>query len=107
MEHIGGIDLVWEGIGKDSWEMIEQGANELVSTGDMYDVGSKLLEVISNKERTWLDAENLVTEFWNATTPKTMTDQEIFDRVQSTSSLQDGDLVTTGTIWNEDTQKWD
>ena len=67
-EHLGGIDLVWEGIGQDSWEMIEQGANELVTLGDQFNVGARLLEVVSNENRTWLDAEQLVTEFYKNST---------------------------------------
>ena len=107
-EHLGGIDLVWKGIGQDSWEMIEQGANELVTLGDQFNVGARLLEVVSNENRTWLDAEQLVTEFYKNSTSKLMTDQEVMERAQSIEIAKNlGETTTAGTIWNEDTQKWD
>jgi len=105
--HLGGIDLVWEGIGQDSWEMIEDGANQLVTSGDVFQIGERLLEVIRKNDRTWMDAEELVTEFYHKSTPRQMTDEEVLERDASrVYDEESGDLSSVGTVWDEEAQEW-
>ena len=77
--HIGGIDLVWEGIGSDDWDMIVRGGQELVSEGTFSDIGNQILEIVARDDRTWGKVEELVAEFVKRTTPDQLSDQEVVD----------------------------
>jgi len=77
--HIGGIDLVWEGIGSDDWDMIVRGGQELVSEGTFSDIGNQILEIVASEDRTWDKVEELVAEFVKRTTPNQLSDQEVVD----------------------------
>lgn len=77
--HIGGIDLVWEGIGSDDWDMIVRGGQELVSEGTFSDIGNQILEIVASEDRTWNKVEELVAQFVKRTTPDQMSDQEVID----------------------------
>jgi hypothetical protein len=77
--HSGGIDLVWEGIGNDDWDMIVRGGQELVSEGTFSDIGDQILEVVASEDRTWNKVEDLVAEFVKRTTTEQLSDQEVVD----------------------------
>ena len=77
--HSGGIDLVWEGIGNDDWDMIVRGGQELVSEGTFSDIGDQILEVVASEDRTWNKVEDLVAEFVKRTTTEQLSDQEVGD----------------------------
>lgn len=77
--HIGGIDLVWEGIGSDDWDMIVRGGQELVSEGTFSDIGNQILEIVASEDRTWDKVEELVAQFVKRTTPDQLSDQEVID----------------------------
>jgi len=103
---LGGIDLVWAGVGADSWDMIEQGAKELVTDGDPVNVGSRILEVVNTEARNWYAVEELVKEWFDSTTVKQMTDEEVAARAISQGMDTDGS-VPQGTVWNEELGVWE
>lgn len=103
---LGGIDLIWAGVGADSWEMIEQGATELVTDGDLNSVGSRILEVVQNNDRNWWEVEQIINEWFKNTTVKQMTDEEVAARAISQGMTSDGS-VPQGTVWNEELGVWE
>jgi len=103
---LGGIDLVWAGVGADSWDMIEQGAKELVTDGDPVNVGSRILEVVNTEARNWYAVEELVKEWFDNTTVPQMSDDEVAARAISQGMDSDGN-VPQGTIWNEELGVWE
>lgn len=103
---LGGIDLVWEGVGADNWDMIEQGANELVADGDPINIGSRILEVINTEARNWFSVEELVREWYHTTTVTQMSDEEVAARAISQAMDSKGN-VPQGTVWNEELGKWE
>ena len=77
VENAGGLDLVWEGIGQDSWDMICRGAQELVAEGNIADIGNAILLVCEKDNKTWAEVEQIVTEFVTQTMPAQMSDAEV------------------------------
>jgi len=103
---LGGIDLIWAGVGADSWEMIEQGATELVTDGDLNSVGSRILEVVKNNDRNWWEVEQIINEWFKNTTVKQMSDEEVAARAISQGMTSDG-VTPQGTVWNEELGVWE
>lgn len=78
-ETLGGIDLVWAGLGEDSWDMIKQGGQELVAQEEFKDLGEAILEIANSDDKEWAHVESVVQEFIQRTTPVQLSDQEVID----------------------------